>query len=161
MKLKTLQIMLLLTAVLCAIGIFVGLGDGSRIDEHNFRPPTWLKGLGGFAGGPRLSAQDLTVNGVALQEPLALPGNSTRQFNVTSADDEVRRVAFLVTGSSHGTLNIRYKPNPGQRLNGDKVKAQSWPNEEKGDPSFVVYDGGGIFVFTNAGPGNLKIRLED
>lgn len=161
MKIKTLQIMLLIAAVLCAVGIFAGLGGGSRIDGHNFSPPAWLKGLGGFAGGPRLSARDLTANGVSLQEPLVLPSGRTRQFNVASADDKVRRVAFLVTGSSHGTLNIRYKPNSGQRLNGKRVDPQSWPNEEKGDPSFVVYNGGGKFVFTNAGPSSLKIRLED
>ena len=161
MKLKTLQIMLLLTAVLCAIGIFVGLGGGSRIDKHNFRPPAWLKALGGFAGGPRLSARDLTANGVSLQEPLVLPSGRTRQFNVARANDEVRRVAFKVTGQGHETLHIRYQPKPGQRLSGERVDSQQWPNEDNGEPSFVVYDGGGNFVFTNVGPGTVKIRVED
>ncbi len=160
MKIKTLQIMLVLVTVLCAVGIIAGLGsDGMKVD--NFRPPAWLKAMSGLAGGPRLSAPDLTANGVSLQEPLVLPGGRTRQFNVARADDEVRRVAFLVTGSSHGALNIRYTPNSGQRLKGKSVDPQNWPNEEKGDPSFVVYSGGGKFVFTNAGPGSIKIRLED
>lgn len=39
MKMKTLQILLLIAAVVCATGIFLGLGGGYQMDENNFHPP--------------------------------------------------------------------------------------------------------------------------
>lgn len=161
MKLKTLQILMVIAAVLCAVGIFAGLGGGSGVDADNFQPPAWLKAMGGLAGGPRLTAKDLTNNGVAWKDPLALGGGTWRQFSVSSADDEVRRVAFRIKGPGRDGLTIRYQPKSGQRLHGEEVEAQGWPNEEKGEPNFVVYDRGGTFVFRNAGPNVVEIRLED
>jgi hypothetical protein len=161
MKVKTLQIMLVLAAVLCVVGIFAGLGAGTRIDAENFRPPVWLKSLGGLAGGPQLSVPDLTANGVSWRQPLMLPGGATRHFKVVKADDEVRRAAFLIGRQGRDMVNIRYQPKPGQRLNGESVDSQRWPNGEDGEPNFVVYDGGGTFVFQNTGPTAVEIRLED
>lgn len=160
MKLKTFQIMLVFVAVLCAVGIFAGLGGGGS-DANNFSPPAWLKAMGGLAGGPRLTARDLTSNGVAWRQPLLLAVGMPRQFTVSTAEDKVRRVGFVLEGRRHDGVEIRYQPKSVQRLNGKKVKKQSWPNEEKGTPKFVVYDGGGTFIFVNAGPGTIEIRLED
>ncbi|ABA90121.1 hypothetical protein Pcar_2886 [Syntrophotalea carbinolica DSM 2380] len=161
MKLRTFQIMLVFVAVLCAVGIIAGLGgSGDGIDANDF-PPAWLKAMGGLAGGPRLATRDLTANGIPWRQPLALTAGMSRKFTVSTADDKVRRGGFVLEGRRPDRLEIRYQPKSVQRLNGEKVKVQSWPNEEKGSPKFVVYDGGGTFWFFNAGPGTIKIRLED
>lgn len=162
MSMKALQILLVVAAVLCALGIALAVSGDDRTSPRVFEPPAWLEWLEALAGGPRLSAGALTRDGRSFPGTLRLGGGETVRFEAAaSADAETRRIGFEVRGPGRRDVRIRYRPVPGQRLNGEPVDAQRWPNQEDGAPRFVVYDGGGAFRFRNTGADPAEIRIED
>lgn len=161
MNAKALQIMLVLAALLCAVGIAATLGRGGGATmPADFHPPGWLRSLKGLAGGPRLTARELTRNGRAFPAELRLASGEAAAFSVATAKDaDVRRAEFSV----HGSVHIQYRPVSGQRLGGKPVRVQDWPSAENrgAEPSFVFYDRGGAVTIRNQGPGTARIGLKD
>lgn len=161
MNVKALQIMLVFAALLCAVGIAatLGRGDGATMPA-DFHPPGWLSSLKGLAGGPRLTARELTRNGRAFPTELRLAPGGAAVFSVASAKDaDVRRAEFSV----HGNVHIQYRPANGQRLGGKSVQVQVWPSAENrgAEPGFIFYDRGGAVTIRNQGPSIARIALKD
>lgn len=160
MSIKLLQIMLVIAAMLCAVGIAATFGREDGAMPADFNPPGWLQALDGLASGPRLDAHGLTRSGQPFPTELRLDAGEAVGFNVAPAEDaDVRRAEFTVRGNVH----VQYRPVSGQVLAGEPVQIQNWPTAENPDvkPVFVVYDRGGTITIRNRGPGTAHIGLED
>ncbi|EAR21755.1 hypothetical protein [Nitrococcus mobilis] len=160
MSIKALQIMLVIAAVLCAVGVAATFGGGERAMPADFNPPDWLRSLQGLAGGPRLAARELTRNSRSFPAELRLGAHKTTVFSVTPAEDaELRRAEFTVRGNVH----MRYRPVSGQQLRGKPVEEQSWSADTSRatEPAFIVYDRGGTLTLRNLRGSTARIGLKE
>lgn len=160
MNIKLLQVMLVVAAVLCGVGVAGTFGRGEGAMPAEFNPPDWLRSLGGLAGGPRLDARGLTRNGRPFPAELRLEAGEKADFTVAVAGGtDVRRAEFAVRGHAH----IQYRPVSGQTLTGKPVRAQHWPTTKNpgAEPTFLVYERGGTITIHNRGPSTARIALED
>ncbi|MCG5501132.1 hypothetical protein [Ectothiorhodospira lacustris] len=154
---KVLQLLLVLAAVLCTVGITWMLARGSSPGmPDTFEPPGWISTLRGLAGGPGVQATDLRRDGAGFPQVLHLSGNQTVVYEVLPAPGtRTRRLVLAVEGQ----VRIRYEPVQGQRIGDESVQPQIWPDDyPRGDPpAFIIYDQGGQLRLENR-QGNSRVR---
>lgn len=147
MSVKSLQILLVVAAVFCAVGIAASLGGSGASMPDNFRAPGWVSALEGLAPQPTVSRRELRRGRRTFPPVLTLSGRQPLQFSVArDPDTQVRQLKFEIL---EGKVVIRYEPH-GRR------KTQSWSNDDPFKPEFIIYDTGGTLAIT---PKSTNVRL--
>ncbi|XOZ34500.1 hypothetical protein ACMDCT_04520 [Halomonadaceae bacterium KBTZ08] len=167
MKMKVMQILLVMAAVLCGIGIAMALtGDGDQ-SAAPYRPSPLMRSLGGLIGPPALNPDELTGEdrGLAFPSSFRLAEGMEKTFEIASSHSSQRHAVFRISGRSAG-LTITYTVASDQRFNGRTVKGRRWRQSKAENPDkvrFVIFDRGGELSFSNTGnrSNDITLRMED
>lgn len=169
MKMKVMQIMLVMAAILAAIGIAVALSRDRIQDPEayadKYQPSGLMKSFGSLVGPPMLSRNELTDAGRPFPSSLRLTPGSEKEFTIASGDADQRRAKFSITGRS-APFTITYRPSRGQRFNDRSVDGDTWKQgeaEKSNQVSFVIFNKGGKLTFRNKGDNDstITIRMEE
>lgn len=169
MKMKVMQIMLVVAAILAAIGIAVALGRGGienpKAYAKEYQPSGLMKSFGSLMGPPALSRDEITEAGRVFPSPLRLTPGTNKTFRVAPGNAEQRRARFRISGQSL-PLTITYRVPDAQQFNNRSVDDSEWKQreaKERNEVSFVIFNRGGELVFNNQGSNSstVTIRMEE
>lgn len=165
MKMKLMQILLLVAAVLCTIAITVALSSSDPQGADRYEPSSLMQSLGRLIGPRMLDPDDLTHRHQAFPSRLRLPPGTEKTFKVASSGADQRRVVFRISGTSPA-LTITYDVDDDQRFNGRGVDDRQWQQagaEEPQKARFVIFDQGGELSFSNTGnrSAGVTLRMEE
>jgi len=175
MKMKVMQVMLVVAAALAALGISVALSRGGTESAAAYQPSALMESLGSLVGPPMLSHDELTdAEGRPFPSQLQLPPDLQSEtgtadtFTIEPADARQRRAEFSITGLSPA-LSIRYEKDEEQQLDDwpEEKQPQTWQQgtaDNTGKASFVIFDKGGQIIFNNPDKDNsstVTIRMEE
>ncbi|TDT41758.1 hypothetical protein DES49_1860 [Halospina denitrificans] len=169
MKMKVMQLMLVVAAILAALGIAVALSKGGieNPKEHarTYEPSGLMRSFGSLVSPPLLGRDELTEAGRAFPASLRLAPGTRKTFNIASGNADQRRLELRVTGTST-PFAITYEPSRGQTFNDQPVDKNTWEQDEaeKSDKvSFVIFNRGGTLIFDNTGNSGstVSIRMEE
>lgn len=152
MNIKALQILLVIAAVLCAIGVAALLAGKDASMPERFQPPGWISAMQGMASQPAVTRRELRRGGSVFPTELRLARGQAVEYSVVSdPDNRIRELEFQVLD---GSVEITYET-------GDPEQRQKWPDKKYPDakPNFVIYDTGGRLTF-NHKAGNVRLRLK-
>lgn len=165
MRMKVMQVMLVVAALLAALGIALALSRSDTQNPAAYEPSGLMESFGGLLGPPLLSPQALTDGGRRFPASLQLPPNARMTFGVAPAEEDQRRASFRISGRS-SPLRIVYEVDNAQQFNDRSVDDSEWKQveaKEKSDVNFVIFDKGGKLIFDNRGSNSstVTIRIEE
>lgn len=168
---KVMQVMLVVAAILAAIGIAVALSRGGienpKEYAKEYQPSGLMKSFGSLVGPPMLSRDELTDAGRPFPSSLRLTPGTKKIFHAAAGNADQRRASFRITGRSP-PLTITYEADDDQPL-------EDWPAEDQpqeweqsaakknDEVSFVIFNRGGKLTFENKGANSstITIRMEE
>jgi len=167
MQMKIMQVMLIVAAILAAIGIAVALSkeriDTPRGEAREDQPSGLMNSFGSLLGPPTLSRDDLTDAGRPFPSSLRLTPGTNKTFRVAPGSPAQRRAGFRITGFSQ-PFTSTYKAHDDQQLD-------DWPKEDQPqvwgqsaaetstEVRFVIFDKGGELTFRNRGDSSSTVTL--
>lgn len=159
MNLKAIQILIVVAAVLCAVGVAALLGKNpeARMPD-DFEPPGWISLFEDVVPRPSVARQDIVAGGRAIPQDLRLAAGRNRRFEIKrDPDRDVRELAFEVL---QGRPEIIYEPK--QEAGKRRREPQTWPHPDKpgAKPEFVIYSTGGTLTI-KSGAASSTLKLEE
>ena len=139
MGMKGFQILLVITAVLCGMGIAAALANNESSIPRGFTAPGWVSVLKGLAPMPSVSRREVTQQNRPFPSELTLERSDTQRFSVAPAPDtRARELEFRVI-AGRAELTLRHS-----RSN----ETDNWPSDEYPDepPRFIVREPGGTLI---------------
>lgn len=175
MQMKIMQVMLIVAAILAAIGIAVALSkdriENPRDEAKDYQPSGLMTSFGSLLGPPMLSRGELTDASRPFPSSLRLTSGTRKTFTVAPGDADQRRASFRITGQSQ-PLTITYTADDEQPLEDwpEEDQPQKWKQsaaKKSQEVSFVIFNKGGQLTFNNGAENNstrrstVTIRMEE
>lgn len=149
MGMKAFQVLLVVAAVLCGIGIAAALANNESSMPDGFKAPGWVSVLKGLAPMPSVSRREVTQQNRPFPAELTLDRSEPQRFRVApDPDTRARELEFRVVA---GRAELTFEH---ARSN----KEDNWPSDEYPDepPRFIVREPGGTLIIK---PRTRPLRL--